>query len=425
LSPAELQGLRWLWEFWAHPHQLPPEGNWRTWLILGGRGAGKTRAGSEWIRARVEGGRPGDPGRARRIALVGETYDSARQVMIDGESGIMACSPPDRRPEWVATRRALVWPNGAEALLFSAHDPEMLRGPQFDTVWADELAKWKKGQEAWDMLQFCLRLGDRPQSCVTTTPQRVGVLKGLLAQSTTVTTHATTKDNSAYLAADFIDEVYRRYGKDSLGRQELEGVLLDEPDGALWTHAMLDRAKAGAAAAGTPARIVVAVDPPAGSGARADTCGIIVAGLLAPSDAAPPQALVLEDASLQGASPTGWAKAAIAAFDRHGADRIVAEVNQGGAMVETILRQVRPHVSYTAVHASRSKVVRAEPIASLYEQGRVLHADRFEALEEQMIQVTRNGYLGPGSPDRVDALVWALTELMGSQNTGNPRARSM
>jgi phage terminase large subunit-like protein len=230
-----LKALPYLFEFWAHPHQLPPEGDWRSWVILGGRGAGKTRAGAEWVRSMVEGARPLDKGVARRVALVGETLDQVREVMIFGDSGIMACSPPDRRPDWLATRRVLRWPNGAEAVACSAHDPEALRGPQFDGAWVDELAKWKRAQEAWDMLQFTLRLGDDPRVCVTTTPRNVGVLKALLDASSTVVTRAPTEANRAYLAASFLDEVRARYAGTRLGRQELDGDLLDAVDGALWT----------------------------------------------------------------------------------------------------------------------------------------------------------------------------------------------
>ncbi|MDH3264025.1 MAG: terminase family protein, partial [Paracoccaceae bacterium] len=239
LTEAELIALPWMFEFWALPHQLPPEGpEWRTWVILGGRGAGKTRAGSEWVRAMVEGDRPQEPGRARRVALVGETLDQAREVMVFGDSGILACSPPDRRPKWEATRKRLVWPNGAVAQLFSAHEPEALRGPQFDAAWVDELAKWKKAEATWDMLQLCLRLGEHPQQVVTTTPRNVGVLKTILGAESTVVTTAPTEANRANLPASFLDEVYGRYAGTRLGRQELDGVLLEDEEGALWTRAM-------------------------------------------------------------------------------------------------------------------------------------------------------------------------------------------
>lgn len=402
--------LPYLFDFWAHPHQLPPDGDWRTWVILGGRGAGKTRAGAEWVRAMVEGARPLHRGRAQRVALLGETMDQVREVMVFGDSGIMACSPPDRRPTWVAGRRTLVWPNGAEATAFSAHEPEALRGPQFDAAWADELAKWRKGREAWDMLQFGLRLGEAPRVCVTTTPRNVEVLKELMGQESSVMTRAPTEANRAYLAASFLQEVRARYGGTRLGAQELDGDLLEAAEGALWQIEALDAARAGP----VPEldRVVVAVDPPAGEGARADACGIVVAGVV---QQGPPQdwrAYVLEDASVQGLSPLGWAAVVADAATRWGAERVVAEVNQGGAMVGTVLRQVDPMLPVRDVRASRGKALRAEPVAALYEQGRVRHVRGLQELERQMCLMTPSGYAGQGSPDRVDALVWAIAALM-------------
>ncbi|KEJ90199.1 DNA-packaging protein [Sulfitobacter donghicola] len=391
-------------------HQLPPEGDWRSWVIMGGRGAGKTRAGAEWVRSVVEGARPLDAGRCRRVALVGETIDQVREVMIFGDSGILACSPEDRRPDWEATRKRLVWPNGAVATVHSAHDPEGLRGPQFDAAWVDEIAKWKKSQDTWDMLQFALRLGDHPQVCVTTTPRNVGVLKQLLKSPSTVVTHAPTEANRANLAASFLEEVRARYRGTRLGRQELDGVLLADAEGALWTSEMLEAARVSK----MPAldRIVVAVDPATTSGASSDECGIVVAGV---QSSGPPQewcAYVLADCTVSGLGPSGWARAAIQAMERFGADRLVAETNQGGQMVQEVIRQVDPLVPYKGVHASRGKAARAEPVAALYEQGRVKHVADLDGLEDQMTRMTRHGYEGGGSPDRVDALVWALHELM-------------
>ncbi|MEM6897999.1 MAG: terminase family protein, partial [Pseudomonadota bacterium] len=239
MTEAELAALPWIWEFWAHPHQLAPEGAWRTWVALGGRGAGKTRAGAEWVRSQVEGSLPRDPGRARRIALVGETYDQARDVMVFGESGIIACSPPDRRPQWVASRRQLMWPNGAVAQCYSASDPEALRGPQFDCAWADEIAKWPRGVDAWDNLQFALRLGDAPRAVATTTPRNSAVLQCIMKSPSTVLTQAPTEANRAYLATTFLEEVRNRYANCRLARQELDGELLEDVEGALWTPQML------------------------------------------------------------------------------------------------------------------------------------------------------------------------------------------
>lgn len=415
--------LPYLFEFWAMEHQLPPDGDWRAWVILGGRGAGKTRAGAEWVRAQVEGRRPLDPGRSRRVALVGETYDQVRDVMIHGDSGILACSPPDRRPVWKAGERKLIWPNGAEAQAFSAHDPEALRGPQFDAAWADELAKWKKGQDSWDMLQFALRLGDAPQVCVTTTPRSTDVLRNLMEAPSTVMTHAPTEANRANLAASFLEEVRTRYAGTRLGRQELDGVLLTDIEGALWTADSLDGLRVGSAP--QMDRVVVALDPAVSAGSKADECGIVVVGARMQGPPVDWRAWVLADRTVQGLGPSGWAQAAIAAMDEFGADRLVAEVNQGGAMVEEVVRQVDPVVPFQAVRATRGKSARAEPVAALYEQGRVKHLPGLGPLEEQMCQMTVRGFEGTGSPDRVDALVWALHALIVEPASGwrRPRVR--
>ncbi|WP_339855596.1 DNA-packaging protein [Roseovarius nubinhibens] len=425
LSDAEILALPYLFEFWALPHQMPPEGKWKTWAIMGGRGAGKTRAGAEWVRAAVEGATPGAPGRCRRIALVGETVDQVREVMIFGESGILACSPPDRRPEWQASRRRLVWPNGAEAAVFSAHDPEALRGPQFDGAWLDEMAKWKKARATWDMLQFALRLGDDPQICVTTTPRNVGVLKDVLAAPSTVVTQAPTEANRAHLAESFLAEVRARYVGTRLGRQELDGILLEEAEGALWSLAALDAARVSELP--ELSRIVVAVDPPVTGHAGSDECGIIVAGVDQSGPVQEWRAYVLADRSVSGMSPTGWAGAAIRAMEEFGADKMVAEVNQGGDLVETVLRQIDPLIPFRGVHASRGKQARAEPVAALYEQGRVHHMAGLDRLEDQMRAMTTRGYEGRGSPDRADALVWALHELViaPAAKWRHPRVRAV
>lgn len=362
------------------------------------------------MRAQVEGPRPGDPGRARRVALVGETFDQVLEVMVMGPSGLISCAAPDRKPRWEATRRRLVWPNGAVAQAFSASEPENLRGPQFDAAWVDELAKWKRGVETWDMLQFALRLGPQPRQVVTTTPRNVPVLRALLANASTVVTRAETRANRAWLATSFLREMEARYAGTRLGRQELEGVLLEDAEGALWCTQALEAARVDVA---PPLdRIVVAVDPSVTGGESADTCGIVVAGVAAQG---PPQewrAFVLEDASIAAAKPLEWARAAAAAFERHGAERLVAEVNQGGDLVEQLLRQVDPLIPFRAVRATRGKAARAEPVAALYEQGRISHLRGLGALEDQMVLMTPRGFTGRGSPDRVDALVWALTELM-------------
>lgn len=410
LTDVQLAALPFLFEFWALPHQLPPDGAWRTWVILGGRGAGKTRAGAEWVRTMVEGQRPLLAGRAQRLALVAETIDQAREVMVFGDSGILAVSPPNQRPAWVPGRRLLVWPNGAQAQLFSAHDPESLRGPQFDAAWVDELAKWRYADATWDMLQFGLRLGDHPQVCVTTTPRRVKILRDILDRDTTVTTHAPTQANSANLAPGFLAEIEARYAGTALGRQEIDGVLMMDVENALWGQGLLATCQREEIPDQT--RIVVAIDPPGTSHGGSDECGIVVAGVRMDGPVQNWCAYVLEDASISAARPSDWATAAISAMHRHSADRLVAEVNQGGDMVEAVIRQIDPLVPYRSVHASKGKVARAEPVAALYEQGRVKHARGLGALEDQMCQMTTAGYAGKGSPDRVDALVWALHDLM-------------
>ncbi len=410
LSEEARLALPYLFEFWAMPHQLAPEGDWKTWVILGGRGAGKTRAGAEWVRREVEGARPLDAGRARRVALVGETIEQVREVMVFGDSGILACSPADRRPKWEATRKRLVWPNGAIAQVFSAHDPDSLRGPQFDAAWVDELAKWKKGRATWDMLQFGLRLGDHPRQVVTTTPQNTAVLKEILARSSTVQTAAATEANRAFLAESFLAEVKEKYAGTRLGRQELDGELLHDTDGTLWPSGLIEAARVSQ----TPLldRIVVAVDPPVTGHKGSDACGILVVGAVTAGPPTDWRAYVLADASVEAASPMVWAEAAIAAYHKFGADRLVAEVNQGGDLVETVIRSSDPLVAYRGVRATRGKIARAEPVAALYEQGRVHHLPNLNQLEDQMAEMTARGFEGRGSPDRVDALVWALSDLM-------------
>ena len=304
----------------------------------------------------------------------------------------------------------MVWPNGAVAQIYSAHDPDSLRGPQFDAAWVDELAKWPKAEETWDMLQFALRLGHNPRQVVTTTPQNIGVLKAILKNPSTVCTHAPTDANRAYLAASFLQEVQTRYGGTRLGRQELEGLLIEDLEGAMWNQEMLERARADQLPAFS--RVVVAVDPPVSGNKDSDECGIVVVGAVTEG---PPQnwrAYVIEDASVQGVSPDGWARAALAAMARHRGDRLVAEVNQGGDMVKSVIRAIDAIAPIRTVHATQAKHTRAEPVAALYEQGRVFHVRGLAALEDQMVKMTGQGFQGRGSPDRVDALVWALTDLI-------------
>lgn len=420
LSDEAVIAMPWIWEVWRNPlHQKEPPGNWSTWVILGGRGAGKTRAGSEWVRARAEGPTPLAPGKCRRIALVGETLDQVRSVMIEGDSGILESSPPDRRPKLVISQNKLIWPNGAEATLASATNYEALRGPQFDAAWSDELAKWRYAREAWEMLQFTLRLGDDPRQLVTTTPRDVAVLREVLEEPGTVVGRAGTSANRANLAPGFVERLEARFGGTALGRQELEGELVREHEGAMWTRAMIEDGRAQEPRG--LSRVVVAVDPPVSTGKGADTCGIIVAGVDMTGPYEKWQGFVMADWSCQGESPQGWAARAAKAYDEFRADRLVAEVNQGGDLVESLMRQVAPNVSYRGVHATVGKRLRAEPVAALYEQGRVHHTDAFEALEDQMCS-----YVGTGkekSPDRLDALVWALTDLIVDARGAGPRVR--
>lgn len=398
LSDAELETLLRHWPFWARPDQLPPDGDWTSWLMLGGRGAGKTRAGAEWVRAQVE-----EPsGKAcRRIALIGETYGAARAVMVEGASGLLAISPPDFRPVFFASRNLLLWPNGAEARLFSSERPDALRGPQFDAAWCDELAKWRHDDMTWDMLQFGLRLGARPRQVVTTTPRPTRLVKRLVADPKCAVTRASTAANRANLAPSFFADIIGRYEGTRLGRQELEAQIIEDMPGALWTRALLDNRRIRNAP--TLTRRIVALDPPASSGPKADACGIIVLGT--GEDGC---AYVLDDRSVQGLSPRNWARRVIAAYEDYKADLLVAEVNQGGELVRELVLREAPHIVFQPVRAVHGKLIRAEPVAALYERGQVYHAGAFEALEDEMC-----AYVGAGrSPDRLDALVWGLTWLM-------------
>lgn len=425
LSDNTICALPYNFDVWALPHQRTPKGDWATWVIMGGRGAGKTRAGAEWVRGLVEGATPMDAGMCRRVALIGDTVDQVREVMINGDSGILACTPPDRRPKWNSSRKTLVWPNGAEAMVVSAQNPESLRGPQFDAAWLDELAKWTKARDVWDMLQFTLRLGDAPRSMVTTTPRSQKLLLEILEAEGTVMTTAPTQANRVNLADVYVRKIISDYGSTRLGRQEIFGELILDTEGALWNSHDIDAQRVFEH--GALDRVVVAVDPPATSTEKADECGIIVAGASMQGTPQEWRAYVLADLTIGQATPNQWAKVVCDAVKEFDADRVVAEVNQGGEMVEAVLRQHSGLVSYRGVRASRGKITRAEPVSSLYEQGRVFHVGKLSALEDQMQQMTFQGYQGVGSPDRVDALVWALTDLMiePSSTFQQPRFRKL
>ncbi|MFA6265613.1 MAG: terminase family protein [Pseudolabrys sp.] len=408
----------------AHVHQEPPRaanngGPWTTWLMLGGRGAGKTRLGAEWVRAQVTGARPYADQRALNIALVGETAHDAREVMIEGPSGILRHSPRGERPSWTSTRRRLEWPNGAVATAFSAEDPEQLRGPQFDVAWCDELAKWRAPDETFDNLQFGLRLGPRPRQLVTTTPKPIALIKRLVTDARTAVTRASTYANAAHLSPAFIEAVIGRYAGTRLGRQEIDGEIIEDRADALWSRAMIEGCRVEAAPA--LQRVVIGVDPPASARAGADACGIVAAGI-----AEGGIVYVLEDASAQGMQPAGWASRAVALYRRLEADAIVAEVNQGGDMVRAVLQQVDRTVPVKSVHATRGKYLRAEPIAAMYAQGKVKHVGAaFAALEDEMADFSLDGLPGGASPDRLDALVWAVTELTRRGEWVGPRIRSL
>ncbi|WP_350336197.1 DNA-packaging protein [Coralliovum pocilloporae] len=416
-SAAEIRALAFDWEVWAREDQLPPTGNWTTWMILGGRGAGKTRAGAEWVRGMALGKPPFASEPASRIALIGETIADVREVMIEGVSGLLSIHPRSERPDWLPSRRRLTWPNGSIAQVFSAEDPEGLRGPQFHAAWADELAKWRYAEETWDMLQFGLRLGRQPRQIVTTTPRPIPLLKRLMDEPGTVLSRAATRANAANLAPGFLDRIVGRYADTRLGRQELDGELIEDRQDALWHRQQMDVLRVSSAPELT--RIVVAVDPPASSTKRADACGIIVAGICANG-----VAYVLKDSTLREVRPTEWASKAAGLMRRYEADALVVEVNQGGEMVETVIREVDPLIPVKPVRATRGKWVRAEPVAALYEQGRVRHVGGFADLEDEMCDFGLNGLSSGKSPDRMDALVWALTALMlGPQAT--PQVRSL
>jgi predicted phage terminase large subunit-like protein len=391
------------WRAKARHEQLPPPGDWNGWMIFAGRGFGKTRAGAEWVREIVE------TGTASRIPLVGPTAADARDVMIEGPAGILAVSSSWCRPQYEPSKRRVIWPNGAIATTFSSEESDRLRGPQHDAAWCDEVGAWNDPSSAWDMLQFGLRLGTRPRWLVTTTPKPIKLLKDLLARNgqDVVVTRGSTFDNAMNLAAPFLEAVRKRYEGTRLGRQELNAELLEDIEGALWTRAMIEAAnECGSLPA--MARIVVAVDPSGTSGTDGgDEIGIVVAGKGTDGNF-----YVLADRSCK-LSPDGWGTRAVEAYREFKADRIIAERNFGGAMVEHVIRTVDRSVSYREVTASRGKIARAEPIAALYEQGRVKHARPFAELEDQACALASDGFAGDGSPDRVDALVWALTELGG------------
>ncbi|HYI39267.1 MAG TPA: terminase family protein [Allosphingosinicella sp.] len=467
------------WHMLARPAQVAPQGDWRIWLIMAGRGFGKTRAGAQWVLERAEVG-------GRRIALVGPTEDEARGVMVEGASGILASARDSERPIWEPSLARLTWRNGTQAFVYSGANPEALRGPEHDFAWCDELAKWARAEASWDNLMFGLRRGTLPRALVTTTPRPTPLMRKLTALGGVVTTRGRTAD-AALLAPSVVDYLTGLYGGTRFGRQELDGELIEDVEGSLWPRDLIERCRTasppnprpaenrdsyafregageagaqaeirnchhflheisgaenrdsyafreGAGEAGAQAeirnchhflggrigRIVVGVDPPVS--ARGDACGIVVCAL--GEDGV---AYVVEDASVSGRSPEGWARAVAGAARKWGADRIVAEGNQGGAMVASVLRGADVDLPVTMVHASLGKSARAEPVAALFERGAAKFAGAFPALEDELAGlIAGGGYEGPGgSPDRADAMVWAMTELMLGRRRAEPRIRRL
>jgi phage terminase large subunit-like protein len=416
LPPRDADYFNGYFPAFAHPHQKPPEranggGDWTTWLILGGRGAGKTRAGAEWVRsvALTDG--------QARIALVGESEHEVRSVMIEGVSGLLAVHRRRERPRWLSSRRRLEWRNGAVAEIFTAENYEALRGAQFSAAWCDELAKWRHAEATFDNLQFGLRLGQRPRQVVTTTPRPIRLLKKLIADPTTALTRAGTRANAHNLAPAYLDYVLTHYDGTRLGRQEIDGEIVEERNDSLWTRAGLESCRV--AAAPPLQRIVVAVDPPASAKKGADACGIVACGR-----AADGTIYVIEDATVAGLSPQGWAMKAVTLWHRLEADTLIAEVNQGGDMVKAVIGEADKEVPVVAVRATRAKYRRAEPVSQLYEQGRVKHAGTFPELEDEMCDFGLDGLSSGRSPDRLDALVWAVSALTFAAR-GQPRVRRL
>lgn len=385
------------WSFWARPNQLAPDGDWRVWLALAGRGFGKTEAGAQWIRQRVKNG-------ARSIALVAETQKDLEEVMV---ARLLKISPPTETPKVRYKPVRIIWPNGAEALGYNGTEPDQLRGPEFDTAWVDELAKYRYARETWDMLQFTMRAGTDPRIFVTTTPRPIPVLREIMASDHTVITRGTTLDNASNLAPSFLDEVTKKYAGTRLGRQELNAEVLDDAPGALWTRAILDATRKRDDDLPDMARIVVAIDPSGTDGNdEGDEVGIVVVGRGIDG-----RGYVLADYTCK-LSPEGWARRALDAYYRYEADRIVAERNFGGAMVAAVIRSADGKASYKEVTASRGKVVRAEPVSALWEQGRMSIVGSLPEMEDEMCMTTNTGFIGEHSPNRLDAMVWATSEVM-------------
>lgn len=408
LSQKEAEAILYDWAVWSRPNQRPPAGSWLTWLMMAGRGFGKTRAGAEFIRSEVEAGK------TRYIALVGKTPADVRDVMIEGESGLLKISPPWFMPKYESSKRRLTWPNGAYATTFSSYEPDQLRGPQHDLAWVDELRTFAYVNEVWDNLMLGLRLGSHPRVVVTTTPAPLAIIRNLIKEPTTVVTKGTTYENRAFLAESFFGQVVSKYAGTRLGRQEINAELLEDVPGALWKRADIlykqvptHKEKHDGQEVDIPElqRVVVAIDPAVTSGEGSDETGIVVA-----AKGIDGYYYILADRSAR-ATPDAWARRAIQAYRDFSADRIIGETNNGGEMIQLTLRTVDRDIPFKAVHASRGKQARAEPISALYEQHKVFHTTQMPDLEDQLLTWTPES---GESPDRLDALVWAMTELSGS-----------
>jgi phage terminase large subunit-like protein len=410
VDDAEREALAYAWRFFERPKQKEPDLPWRTWLVMSGRGYGKTRMGAEWVR-RMARAHPD-----ACIALVGATREQARAWMVENDNGILGVCPPAERPSWEPSLGRLKWPGGATAFVYSAADPESLRGPKHHFAWCDEIAKWPFGMATWSNLMFGLRRGALPRVMATTTPRPVPLVRKLIGQKGMKLTRGRMVDNAANLSGFYIEEVIRDYGVGRLGRQELDGELIDDVEGSLWPRDLIERCRA---VAPLPEwrRILVGVDPPASA---EGICGIVVCALGEDGIGH-----VLADATVAGLGPKGWARTAAAVAEAWGADRVVAEGNQGGAMVESVLRGAEVSLPVKMVHAHPGKVARAEPVAALFEAGRAKFAGAFPELEDELAGlVAGGGYEGPGrSPDRADAMVWAMTELMLKRKRARPSIR--
>lgn len=413
LTEEQHKELQWDWSFWGRPEQQEPPGDWNTLLVLAGRGFGKSAAGSQMIRSWACGSTPLAAGRYSRFALIAETAADARDVMVEGVSGILAAHPPDYRPLYEPSKRRLTWKNGAIGTLFNATEPDQLRGPNFDAAWLDELAKFQYSRDTWDMLQFALRIGDHPRVIVTTTPRPIPIIKELLAASSTKVVRGSTMDNRGNLAPSFLKQIQARYAGTRLGRQELNAEVLDDNPNALWTRDIIERNTVKQADVPAMTRIVVAIDPSGTKGNdEGDDIGIVAAGRGVDG-----KLYVMQDATVQ-ASPAMWGAKAVKLYHELRADMIVAERNYGGAMVEHVIRTVDPTVPYKEVTASRGKWIRAEPVASLYERNLCRHVGALPQLEDEMCAFGLDGLADGKSPNRLDAMVWAATELMLQETRG-------